>query len=175
MLQIKLPTHKFNIALIIICWVPIKCTPKPSGMILVCHLISYGSPPSPRPALPESGAQKAAAHVHTVPPKPALHRKVAADIKHFFLRSSWELVLRHALHLRWGMQRRYGLGRQAVISRKGTKCSNIHTSKKVCSKNPNFAGKKTQPAASLNMLVKSAGQICRLGFQQPGAHCLPSQ
>jgi len=44
--------------------VPTKRTPKPSGVVLICPLIDYGSPPSPQPALPESGAQKAA-HVRT--------------------------------------------------------------------------------------------------------------
>ena len=57
MLQMKVPTRKFNMDVIIRGGMPIKHTPKASGVFLICHLIYYHLSHAPQTAPPESGVE----------------------------------------------------------------------------------------------------------------------
>lgn len=60
MLQIEVPTHQFNLAVIILRAVPTRHAPKASGALVSRQLIYSGSPHAPPPAPPEPGAEKPA-------------------------------------------------------------------------------------------------------------------
>lgn len=97
-----------------------------------------------------------------------LHKKTATDIKHLFLKYSQECSF-EAFSIS-GKEHKGSMtfGRQMHISKKSTEYNTIHIHnicQKAFSENPNYAGRKTQPATSLNVLAKPAEKFCGLGFQ----------
>lgn len=72
MLQIEVPTHQFNLAVIILRAVPMRHAPKASGALVSRQLIYDGSPHAPPPAPPEPGAEKPALCVR------AAHRNISS-------------------------------------------------------------------------------------------------